>query len=488
MCYYRLKTKEKGRNFMNPLMDDRRVMLEKYSISDLRVLGRNMSIKSPTSLSKKELVEEILKMMFGPEYYESETRGRDYDEEEEEIELDDAFCYKKIDLTEFSTVKLSSNFQEYQIIKPSDVFEYELEKEDRFELKEELNDLNLKQNLGFIEKEEDKTFLRFSNSDRKIELSPEQIKLHNFSPYDNVVFTSVYSPFQNQTKLLDVLSINGIKGLKKPDFLQVDKLKSVPPTLELEFGFGNAFLNVVKKATGLPKGARVLTVGDDFGYKARMVMEISKTFQEKEIATFLLALDYPKEVKTAIENADPNATFVGTAETPEFAMDKILTAFFRAQKMVEAGQQVVMILDGLDGLFDRLESLITDENKNYITTISNKFFNVGGCYDNGGSITIFAFVGTKNMRLLERARNSATIVVPIDDDLVKQKAYPAVDLLKIENKLASFYMDEDSKTVAEDIKKVVESKGKNKYAEVVKTLRSIKGTKKEQIIEKLYNL
>ena len=39
------------------------VMLEKYGISELRILGRNLSVKSPTSLSKKQLIEEILKAM-----------------------------------------------------------------------------------------------------------------------------------------------------------------------------------------------------------------------------------------------------------------------------------------------------------------------------------------------------------------------------------------------------------------------------------------
>ena len=64
------------------IKDDQMEFLESLSLGELRTLGQSFGVKSPTSLSKAELIHDILLIMYGDEedMLMVETRGRNKEE------------------------------------------------------------------------------------------------------------------------------------------------------------------------------------------------------------------------------------------------------------------------------------------------------------------------------------------------------------------------------------------------------------------------
>ena len=177
--------------------------------------------------------------------------------------------------------------------------------------------------------------------------------------------------------------------------------------------------------------------------------------------------------------------FASLSDTPEQKMEKVLLAYFRAQRYVERGQKVAILINDFDAIYDIIESLITIENQNYITSIATKFFNLGGRRDNDGALTIVTFASEKNLRLFERLKRSASLLVPLRNG---ETVYPAIDVTRVENKLESFYMDEDAKMIANDIREVVASKDFSNFEPIIKTLATLKGADRKTILNLIKNL
>jgi len=478
------------------------------SLTELRNIGKLIHIKSPTALAKNELVGEILKfshqnktIVVGDIWGENSSNIKEKKllstlnaqvrkNVEEKIKngnenfsfkeafkaesfITDGGDYKVIDTTLFSRAKLSSSVTPYLIVNEQNEVSVPSVNE-------------LEQNEGYIDIVDGEWVIKYIGFDERIKLTQEQVNTYKFTRYDNVIFTSFYSKTTMNYLLLDVIKINGLNFVSTEEFIPFEELSVKPPKSVFEFeNFSGKFINVLTKITPIAQGSRMLINTENKNAKIKILEELLSAFIKNNTQVFPIFLDCINEEEGFIKKNTPNAVVSGFSDTPEQRMEKLLLAYFRAERYVEMGQNAVIMINDYNALFDSLQALIPIENVNYITNIVTKFFNIGAMRENGGSLSVIAFVNNENLRLKERLKQASSLYVPFKDN---EKIYPAIDLVKVQNKLENFYIDEDAKTIASDIKKVVESKDGSKYEPLIKSLANLKNTDREAIVNLIKNL
>ena len=475
------------------------------SLKKLRELGKFLNIKSPTSLSKEQLIEKIAENAMGNgrvvvgsvwndnsqrdgygitslETLNKNTRKqleKEIEAREQHYEFELSQCletvqnYVVLDTKRYSKTSLSTSIKQYAILD---------DKNDEIIP----NTSSLIHYFGYIDIEDNKWIIKYLGYDRRVTLLEEQVRTYKFERYDNVEFTVFYSEKLNKHFLLDVIGINGLSYVKEGNYKPFEQLMTKPPKNVYKFNnISSEFLSMLTKIAPIAEGGRVLVWGDNERKRTQIMHELTRDFVQNGVETFPIYIDCLNEEEYFIKNSSRNAVFVGLSETPEQKMEKILLAYFRAEKFVEHGQNAVVLINDFNALYNILESMITVEKVNYIVGIALKFFNVGGLKENDGSLTCVTFMNGENLRLLERLKQSASLIVPLKDS---EEVYPVIDICNIENKLANFYMDEDAATIAGDIKRVVESRAKTDYEPIIKTLAKLNGADSETLLSLIKNL
>lgn len=476
-----------------------KLLLDEYSIDELRVLGRNLGIKCPTGLSKDELAKEIVFTMRGKEAEKKETRGRpakytfkmddDLDslienetvDGEPEIQVDKIFTYEVMNTAPYGTARFSSDVAEYKIIRDEEDIDFYVKPvQSEYDIDNYVNiiaDTGLIGCEGCVEVDDDGVyFFVIGKNGSKLILTDHFVNMYSIRPFDTVRALVVRNQDEKYTTIVDILSVNNKEltiGWARKDF---KTLKANPPKNKYNINNDGEFVDVLSTVAPIGIGARVLVVGDDEMANAQNAQEIVGAFEQAGVVVFPIILGCKKEVSGLVSRG----IYIEESESPEGKCNKILTSLYRAQRFVESGKNVVVVIDDFDGVYDILMSLISDENHNYISNFALKFFNQGASYDNGGSITMFGFATNKNLRLLERLKNSATIIAPTTNG--------HLNILEVVNKYDKFYMDEDAITAVDDIKKVVLSKGKDKYLDCINTIKNFKRAPKEVLLSELYKL
>lgn len=125
----------------NLLKEEQREIFNNMSITELRTLGHSFNIKSPTSQSKNDLIEEILEFLYGDDeqFIISETRGRQVEP-----------LIIKTNIQEerpnsLSTLIAATNVIEYKIVGETDKEKNQKEVAEKKELVDNILKSNLKE-------------------------------------------------------------------------------------------------------------------------------------------------------------------------------------------------------------------------------------------------------------------------------------------------------------------------------------------------------
>ena len=474
----------------------------------LRDIGKSLHVKAPTSLHKNELIKEIGKfshknktIIIGDIWGKNQNNNvatlinfenlnqdirnslkqelinsEDFYEFDKLTAVEDVGCsleYKTIDTTLYSRTSLSTSVTPYTIVNEKNEPQIP-------------STHDLRKNHGYVDVENGKWVIKYLGFDRQIELSDAQVQNYKFARFDNVTFTAFYSLSTKQNFLLDVIEKNGVNYIHNSKEQQFENLVAKPPQNAHKFdNYSSCFVNLLTKITPILEGSRVLVAGEDKAVNNKIMQELTTTFTKNDIDVFPIYIDCINEDEELITRINYNTVFAGFSDDPENKMGKILLSYFRAQRLVEMGQKAVIIINDFSLIYDLIEALITTENKNYLTTIATKFFNVGARRDNDGALTVITFIDQENLRLYERLKRASSLFVPLRNDTT---VYPPIDILKVENKLENFYMDDEAKTVANDIKQLVESKEMFEIEPIIKDLANLKGADRKTIIGCIKNL
>ena len=242
-----------------------------------------------------------------------------------------------------------------------------------------------------------------------------------------------------------ILEIEGkpAEGWEEPtDF---EKLTPMFPDARVHLeGEGTEYLGVrvIDLIAPLGKGQRGLIVAPPRGGKTILLKQIAKSIKANnpEVELVILLLDERPEEVTDFEETVEAPVFASTFdETPKRHAQVADLVIARAQRMVEQGKHVVLLLDSLTRLARGHNQAMqggpigSGGVSPAALAKSRKFFGTARNIEDGGSLTILAtaLIETESRLddvVFEEFKGTGNMEVRLDRELAERRVYPAIHI------------------------------------------------------------
>lgn len=303
--------------------------------------------------------------------------------------------------------------------------------------------LELTKNGFGLLRDEDRSF---KESPDDIYVSTQQIEEYDLRPGQRL--RVVLKPSQGRDKYAatgEILSING-KTLKEWEPTKpFDSLTAMFPDERFVLEMGKAgplSVRVVDLVAPLGKGQRGLIVAPPRGGKTILLKQIARALQKNHPNSHLIILlldERPEEVTDFEETVDAHvyaSTFDEGHKRHAQVADLTLE---RAKRLVEQGENVVLLLDSLTRLArghnsaQRGGPIGSGGVSPQALQKSRKFFNAARNCEEGGSLTILAtaLVETENRMdevIFEEFKGTGNMEIKLDQQLAERRVFPAIHI------------------------------------------------------------
>jgi len=295
-------------------------------------------------------------------------------------------------------------------------------------------------------------FLRAENylpGNRDVYVSAAQIRRFNLRTGDYVVGKT--RPQQMGDRSVGLIFINEING-QTPDAARnrrpFDSLVPVYPDERLRMereGVKDHSLRLIDVLAPIGKGQRGMIVSPPKAGKTTLLKKLANaiTANNPEVHLIVLLIDErPEEVtdmKRSIQGEVVYSTFDEAPENHTRVSEMVLE---RAQRLVELGKDVVILLDSITRLARAYNLVIPPTGRSLSGGLDpgalyrpKRFFGAARNIENGGSLTIIAtaLVDTGSRMddiIFEEFKGTGNMELHLDRSLSDRRIFPAVDLYK----------------------------------------------------------
>jgi transcription termination factor Rho len=293
-----------------------------------------------------------------------------------------------------------------------------------------------------------------------IYVSPSQIKRFSLKPGDTV--DGKIRPPQEGERFFALIHVNTVNGRKpselteRPDF---DYLTPLYPEeqLELETTPDNYSTRVLDLFSPIGKGQRGLIVAQPKTGKTILLQKIANAVSENHPEVYLIVLlvdERPEEVTDMERNIHGevvSSTFDEEAERHVEVADVVLD---KAKRLVEAGQDVVILLDSITRLARAHNTVAPSKGKTLSGGIEagalrgpKRFFGAARNVEEGGSLTIIgtALIDTGSRMdevIFEEFKGTGNMELVLDRKLSDRRIFPAIHLVKSGTRREEFLIPE----------------------------------------------
>ena len=295
-------------------------------------------------------------------------------------------------------------------------------------------------------------FLRAENylpGNRDVYVSAAQIRRFNLRTGDYV--TGKTRPQQMGDRSVGLIFLNEING-QSPDMARnrkpFDALVPVYPDERLRMerdGVKDNSLRLIDLLSPIGKGQRGIIVSPPKAGKTTLLKKIANaiTANNPEVHLIVLLIDErPEEVtdmKRSIEGEVVYSTFDEAPENHTRVSEMVLE---RAQRLVELGKDVVILLDSITRLARAYNLVIPPTGRSLSGGLDpgalyrpKRFFGAARNIENGGSLTIIAtaLVDTGSRMddiIFEEFKGTGNMELHLDRSLSDRRIFPAIDLYK----------------------------------------------------------
>lgn len=284
-----------------------------------------------------------------------------------------------------------------------------------------------------------------------IYVSPSQIRRFGLRTGD-VVAGTIRKPKDNEKyfALLKVDSVDGEDPAKAKDRLFFDQLTPLHPNQKfiLEYEPDQISTRIMDLFTPIGKGQRGLIVSPPKAGKTVLLKEIAHSIQRNHPDAYLITLliderpeevaDFRRSIKQGSRVEVVSSTFDESSsrhvQVAEMALEK-------AKRLVEAGQDVVILLDSITRLARAYNSIAPASGKVLTGGIDanalqrpKRFFGAARKTEEGGSLTIIATAlietGSRMDEVIfEEFKGTGNMEINMTRKLSNRRIYPAFDLL-----------------------------------------------------------
>ncbi len=304
----------------------------------------------------------------------------------------------------------------------------------------------LPEGYGFIRSIEN----NYAPHSTDIYVSPSQIKKFGLRTGDYIIGIA-RQPKDNEKyrALIKIEAVNTIEpelAKKRPRF---DNLTPYHPTerFNLEYDPSDLSTRVVSLITPIGKGQRGLIVAPPKAGKTVLIQRLAKALIKNHPETHLIILlidERPEEVTEMRRIVGEGAEVVASTfdEPPERHMHVAELIVERAKRLVELGQDVVILLDSMTRLA-RASNAITPPSGRVLsggleaTALQRpkKFFGAARNIEEGGSLTILATAlvetGSKmDDVIFEEFKGTGNMELYLDRRLMERRVFPAINIPK----------------------------------------------------------
>jgi len=232
--------------------------------------------------------------------------------------------------------------------------------------------------------------------------------------------------------------------VRAPEFT---KLTSVDPTerLELSAGSDNMSMRVLDLIAPIGKGQRGLIVAPPKTGKTTIIEEIAEAVADNHPECYLVVLlvdERPEEVTHLKRRVRGEVVASSSDQSGQMHLQVARLVHERVKRMVECGQDVVMLLDSIT----RLARAANRETSRRGRTMSGgvdsralefprRFFGAARKAEEGGSLTIIgtALIDTGSQMdevIFQEFKGTGNLEIVLDRRLAERRIFPAIDISK----------------------------------------------------------
>ncbi|WP_408645606.1 transcription termination factor Rho [Thermotalea metallivorans] len=294
-------------------------------------------------------------------------------------------------------------------------------------------------------------FLRFANfltSEEDVYVSPSQIRRFNLKTGDKILgITRSPKTGEKFRALLYVQKVNGDNpefAVKRPNF---DQLTPIYPDkrITLEYNPADLSTRLIDLIAPIGKGQRGLIVAPPKAGKTILLKKIANSISQKhpEMEIIVLLIDERPEEVTDMQRSIKGEVIYSTFdELPSHHIKVAEMVLSRAQRLVEHGKDVVILLDSITRLARAYNLTIPPTGRTLSGGLDpgalhkpKRFFGAARNLEEGGSITILAtaLVDTGSRMddvIFEEFKGTGNMELHLDRRLSEKRIFPAIDLNK----------------------------------------------------------
>lgn len=294
-------------------------------------------------------------------------------------------------------------------------------------------------------------FLRFHNfltSDKDVYVSPSQIRRFNLKTGDKLKgITRRPNEGEKFGALLYVNTVNGDEpgvAIRRPDF---DDLTPIFPNqrITLESGATELSMRLIDLVAPIGKGQRGLIVAPPKAGKTVLLKKVANSIEKiyPDIEMIVLLVDErPEEVTDMQRSIGGEVIYSTFDELPQNHVKVAEMVLARAQRLVEHGKDVVILLDSITRLARAYNLVIPPTGRTLSGGLDpgalhkpKKFFGAARKMEEGGSITILATAlietGSRmDDMIFEEFKGTGNMELHLDRKLSEKRIFPAINLNK----------------------------------------------------------
>ncbi len=333
-------------------------------------------------------------------------------------------------------------------------------------------------------------FLRFNNfltSEKDIYVSPAQIRRFNLKTGDQIY--GIARPPREGEKfgaLLYVTAVNGDEpgsAIRRPEF---DSLTPVFPyeKISLENRPSELSLRLIDLIAPIGKGQRGLIVAPPKAGKTVLLKKIASAIADKypDIEIIVLLVDErPEEVtdmKRALEDGG-EVIYSTFDEQPQHHVKVAEMVLARAQRLVEHGRDVVILLDSITRLARAYNLVVPPSGRTLSGGLDpgalhkpKKFFGAARKLEEGGSITILAtaLVETGSRMddvIYEEFKGTGNMELHLDRGLSEKRIFPAIDLNRSGTRREELLLTQEELEAVWNMRRALSNSGTQEITETI---------------------
>ncbi|NFU21110.1 transcription termination factor Rho [Clostridium botulinum] len=409
---------------------------ESMTVKELREIAKKLDIKNISKFKKNELIEEIKT---------SKSTA---------IEKDGKILVEKISP---KIIKSENNIHS-KITKENGINEEKTSslmknnEENKAErLKEMINESQRAKGVLEIIENNNYGFLRGQNylsGPEDIYISPSQIRRFNLRTGDEVE-GKVRIPKDGEKfkALIYVERVNGENPEKAVGRKPFESLVPIYPNerIKLETNSQDLSTRLMDIISPIGKGQRGMIVAPPKAGKTTLLKKIAQSISRNNplCKLIVLLIDERSEEVTDMQRSIKGEVIYSTFdEEPEHHTKVTYMVLERAKRMVEQGQDVVILLDSITRLSRAYNLTITPTGRTLsggldpgALVMPKKFFGAARNIENGGSLTILATALTEtgsrmDDMIFEEFKGTGNMEVHLNRKLQERRIFPALDIYK----------------------------------------------------------